>query len=368
MIKSLVLASCLGTFGCRETRAITSTEVASVNQNADFAISDAEAERIMQIIRDKLDRGEEFPPNLTQMLQIMINRNGPDRTWQGLKIDAARQKQLDARFQTYLLQYPTTLDKTGFVPGCEGLLFTSLLAASGLPQSVSLAESKDEPGRWYRSADHACYPGQSGNSMSKGIMLGLSLALWQNSDGPSVKAILQYHQKNKGLLGEAANATEQADATMPPSLLSLISEMNFVINGQSTATRGYFPEFGTAPGIAESNFIALRLVLKSALYGGLIEYDFKRIAAAAQLQPQNALFQAVYHGFSDGDGTKAVDILLNETLFPADVLPSSTQRCGGYLWQSDQNSASWKPCDEEKVFSAVDFFWVRALLSNRFRR
>lgn len=371
MKKIIALASLLGlASACRETRSITSTEVATVNQSANFSVSDEEAERMMQIILDKIERGEDLSANLTRIIQIVMSRRGPDFAWQKLNVSVERRQKLDARFQTYKRLLGSALDNAGFVEGCDGLLFTSLLVASGFAQNIQKAESATEPGRWYRSADHNCFPsGQSASSISRDMLLGLSLALWQTNDGLAVDRLLTFHVKNKGVLGDAIDGKELAGAaTMSPGLLSVISEMDYRINGRTSDNRGYFPELGKTFAGFEAHLMGLRLIQKTALYGGLIETDFALIASHLKTQPQNALFQALQHGFTDGDGNAAADILLNEQLFPPDALPGSSQRCEMYLWQRDQNSADWKPCaSENKRFPPVDFFWVYALLTNSYR-
>lgn len=372
MKKIMTLTAFLGlAMACRETRSINSTEVASVNKSADFSVSDAEAERMMQIIRGKIERGEDLSPNLTRIIQIVMNRQGPDYAPKPLQLDAARQQKLRTKYETYKRLYASALDANGFVEGCDGLLFTSLLVASGLNQDLSQAESETEPGRWYRSAAQDCYPtGQSRSDISRDMLLGLSLGLWQKGDGAAVNRFLLYSQKNKGVLGGAIDGEELAGAaTMSPSLLSLYSELDYLLNGRTSANRGYFPELGKTFAGFEAHLMALRLIMKSSLYGGLIDSDFDLIARKAGEQPQNALFQAIYHSFTDGDGSQAADILLDEKYFPANALPQSAQRCELYLWQRDQNTKDWQPCaSENKTFPAVDFFWVYALLTNSFRQ
>ena len=372
MKKALILGwAILFLMACRETRSISSTELEGAKSNAEFQVSDAEAARMMQTILQKIERGEDLTPNLTRVIQIVMSKQGPDYSWQALQVDADRQIRLKNKFAIYAKLYGNALDSFGFVAGCDGLLFTSLLVASGFDQKISLAESRQEPGRWFRSADQNCYPsGRSRSSISRDMLLGLSLALWQKSDGASVNRMLLFSQKNKGILGDAIDSQELLGAaSMSPSLLSLLSEMDFQLNGRNSENRGYFPELGKNLKGFETNLLAMRLILKSSLYGGLLKTDSNLIAALKLNQPQNALFQTIYHAFTDGNGNVAADILLDEKIFPSQNLPSTNQRCEPFLWQRDQNSADWLPCpDRVEVFPAVDFFWVYALLGNSFRK
>jgi hypothetical protein len=63
----------------------------------------------------------------------------------------------------------------------------------------------------------------------------------------------------------------------------------------------------------------------------------------AENHPRNALFQALYHKFTDGVQDVAIETLLDESLFPADRLPTEQDRYTHYLWQRD-DSEDWKPC------------------------
>ncbi len=372
MKKIIGLTLCILTMAaCRETRSITSTEVSDSNSSADFQVSDGEAERIMKIILQKIENGEDLSSNLTRVIQIVMSKQGPDYLWQPLQVSAAQATALAAKRELYASLYQKSLDRYSFVDGCDGLLFTSLLVASGLNHNLSLAESSQQPGRWYRSADHNCYPsGKSRSSISRDMLLGLSLALWQTSDGPAVSRVLDFSLKNKGVLGDAIDGQELAGAaTMSPSLLSLYSEMDFRLNGINSQNRGYFPELGKTFLGFEANLLALRLILKSSLYGGLLKTDFNLIAGLVKAQPRNALFQVIFHAMGDGNGDAVADILLDETLFPAKTLPDTSLRCEPYLWQRDQFSSDWRACPaQSETFPAVDFFWAYALLNQGLRQ
>ncbi|MCX6128292.1 MAG: hypothetical protein NTX25_04415 [Proteobacteria bacterium] len=365
-----IFCLCLN-LACHETGTISSSEVGGLKSASNFEVTDAEAEQLMKVITQKIERGEDLSASLTHIIQIVITRKGPDYKWQKITLDNDRTNRLQAKFSRYKALYQKSLDRYGFVEGCDGLLFTSLLVLAGLDHQYGLAESLQEPGRWYRSADHNCFPsGKSKSSISRDMLLGLSLALWQKSDGGSVARILSFSEKNRGKLGDAIDANELAGAaTMSPSLLSLLSEINFRINGQNSQNRGYFPELGKNFQGFEAHLLVLRLILKSALYGGLLKSDFQILETLAKVQTKNALFQLVLHALTDANGSSAADILLNTEYFPESSLPSSAQHCEPYLWQRDQFSNDWQACPSQSiVFPAVDYFVVYGLLINGLRQ
>ena len=298
-----------------------------------------------------------------------MSRKGPDARWKGLQISAEFSDALTRKAQVYDVRYTQALDTYGFVRGCDGLLFTSLLVASGRPQPISLAEDQKQPGKWHRSALQDCLvTGQSKSTISRDMLLGLALALWQTKDGAAITRLLAFSEKSKGILGEATDReTLLSRTSMSPGLLALYSEMNFLITGTTSASRGYFPEVQKPLFGFEAHLQVLNLILKAALYGGIISQDLNVMKRLAESEVKNALFQAVYHGFTDGDGSSVARILLDTSLFPETSLPSSRQRCEPYLWQRVAATADWKPCIEKsEEHPAVDFIWVKALIDGTF--
>ncbi len=362
----LILALAMA-LACRETRSISSGEFEDLKKGRDFQVSDAEVERMLAVITARIERGEDISGSMSKLIQLAISKKGPDYPWRGLTLSGGLLQRITAKRDFYRGIYRGALDSYGFVPGCDGLLFTSLLVASGLDHNLFQAESLTQPGKWHRNATQDCLQtGQSVSTISRDMLLGLSLALWKKRDAGSVQRLLSYSASRSGRLGEAINAQEQAGrATMSPSLLTLLTEINFKISNEDSEFRGYFPETLAPLRGFESHLQVLRLLLKGSLYGGLIKTDFQVLEKLALSQPKNALFQAIYHGYLDGDGTTAATVLLNPQYFPEQSLPSTKQRCEPYIWQRDQDTSDWVPCpDKNETFPAADYFWVAALLAN----
>ncbi len=80
---------------------------------------------------------------------------------------------------------------------------------------------------------------------------------------------------------------------------------------------------------------------------------------AREAEPRNALYQAAFHTFADGDQADAYAALQDETLFPKDSLPTRANYCTGYLFQRDameggQPNPDWLPCPNEDIPVSAD--------------
>jgi hypothetical protein len=91
----------------------------------------------------------------------------------------------------------------------------------------------------------------------------------------------------------------------------------------------------------------LTTVRNGLVDGAINDNSLAQLREAAEAQPRNALYQAAYALFFDGDQAKAFAALSDRSLFPADALPTTNQYCGEYLFQRDYPGPDWDPCPEE---------------------
>jgi hypothetical protein len=105
----------------------------------------------------------------------------------------------------------------------------------------------------------------------------------------------------------------------------------------------------------EKHLDAIDLILKAMIGGGLDPIQYEEIRKYSEASPRNALFAALYNKYRDGNQQQAIDILLDEKLWPSDRLPTARDRCEEYLWQRDDDPKDWGPCDSDKVHDGVDF-------------
>ena len=70
--------------------------------------------------------------------------------------------------------------------------------------------------------------------------------------------------------------------------------------------------------------------------GALNDLSVSYLKDARDDVPNNALYQAVYNTFVEGDQSKAYELLLNSAFFPDNKLPTSANYCTDYLYQRDE--------------------------------
>lgn len=247
------------------------------------------------------------------------------------------------------------ISKKGYsVEKCDGLLFTALHSIGcGYPD---LDDFEGEPGQWFRSPTHDCYANGGDSTISKDMYAGLLLHTNVNQDGDRSKRMLDYCEANMVAagtgcqVGEADTIADQLGKTvLPPSTITILEDMvEKYVEGNSVSHATETGSIVLAKGF-EAHLQVIGELNKCNLYGGVSDRGLEILRKQAERQPGNALFQAAYHGHSDGNMEPAVDLFLSH--FPADRLPNtSTEYCSRYLYERDQDSQDkfgqydWQPC------------------------
>ena len=276
-------------------------------------------------------------------------------------------EELRAKRDAALSHYTEAMDGSGFVGGhCDGLLFSSLGAVGGYP--VDIVKAEYEPGRWERHPDRDCYPAQSASRLSKDMALGM--ISWAYLTG-HLDVVQRFYDTAKADHWFVCDA-ESTEVLLSRCLLSinlirLMQKMlgiNVFVDDWGLFPGPFDPKAESA-GLLQEGFEAhllmWRLFVTAKVDGKVDDGDLKTMQSYCETKPRNALFCAISHKFSDGDQSQATAILMDETLFPAGRLPTSSDRCEPYLWQREQGD-DWQPCpDEKKVHDNVDFLiaaWV----------
>jgi hypothetical protein len=263
-------------------------------------------------------------------------------------------------------------DEYGWLPSkCDGLLFNSLAAFSGFPVNPLMAE--ETSGRFRRHPDfNDCKPGSGAKStISKDMFRGLWLWLWQQQDVETFRRIYEYGDLNDWVMGEA----EDDESFYGRVLLTpaMIFELKKMIDALELKLTGIVWKSLEETFLRDSYAAHLHIlnIYAAAQINGKTD-DVKTLKAYAEREPRNALFQAIYHKYSDGDQTAAINILMDESLFPADRLPTSADNyCSGYLWQRDMDEKDiagfeyWKPCPHEgQTHPGIDLMLVAKIIES----
>jgi hypothetical protein len=268
--------------------------------------------------------------------------------------DKSPSQKLLEKYEFYLAESAKTVDSYGFVgEHCDSLLYTSLAAHAGLAVDVFKAEKS--PGEWLRHPDDSCWPAVapygSDSTISKDMLLGLLVYLAGTKNAAAAQRVVGYGQAHNWFMGTARTTeillskcfltpTLQSDYKKLASM-SLVEQQSSDSIGVQNGYRGHLD--------------VVHIYASSLLYGGISGSDLSLAKAYCESHPRNALYCAVSHRFDDGNFERSLSVLLDETLFPADRLPSSSERCAQYLWSTEDTPSDWAPCAEGKTHQGIDF-------------
>lgn len=266
---------------------------------------------------------------------------------------------VQAKRDLYLQLQKDQMDEYGWLsPKCDGLLFNALAAIAG--QDIDVMKSEKESGLWERHPSFSCYPQESKSTISKDMMSGLILYLFMSKNFDALQRILDRCNQHKvagGLGCEIGEAVDQetywSRVVMPTSMINQIEEM---LGKKPT------PEPQKLVGFTD-HLEALRIYRTAKLHGGLNIYEVESLRMLVESSPNNALYSALYHKYTDGNFSKAVSVLMDEKYFPSDRLPTDCDRKSHYIFERDEDD-DWQPnpdCTGE-IHSGVDLtFTVKVM-------
>jgi hypothetical protein len=210
-------------------------------------------------------------------------------------------------------------------------------------------QAEDEPGRWYRSPEHDCYDlGQSKSDISKDMLMMLFPYLYATGDKQNLAEIYDYGKENGWVMGRGEFSRTYMTPSMVVFLQELLGRLGITLEPSVDKGKAGF----------EKHLDAIYIMTAAMKRGGVIPTDYETIRKYSNESPRNALFQAIYHKYKDGDQSAAIAILLDEKLFPSDRLPTPSDRCEEYLWQRDDKPKDWEPCDKVGDHDGVDFIFA----------
>lgn len=274
----------------------------------------------------------------------------------------------------YLDLASTQRDSKGWVDDtrCDGLLFNSLWILGGVDSNLELARLPNT-GEWRRSAYLDCYAsGQSRSACSRDGYMGLLHVALTQGRLDWVVDIISDGRTNRNSVGSWVMCEGDPGSTqiyLPEQ--ETIYDIREALGGSANVGLPLQQVLECRKGF-ECHLLALYIHLRGRVHGGISAEELVKLRELKDSHPGNALYQALFSTYKDGDQAAASKILLDERLFPSDRLPTSTDRCEPYLWQRFQTVDSkpnpdWSPCpDEKNVHAGVDFLIVSAIVLGLF--
>jgi hypothetical protein len=260
--------------------------------------------------------------------------------------------------------------------GCDSLLFTSLCKVAGACSSANIFDAEGPSGRWFRTPQKDCYPQNSKSDISKDMFTGLNLYLADlgkfnpKEACSAVKRLYIYGIKNDWIMGNPPSAVSRVYAV--PSLRNRWKRIadKYCEDRLATdvslknLTDDFFDSYLAQSGY-RGHLQVLSILFDASLDGKISKYQLEILKSLVRKNPNNALYQAALHRFLDGDQRIAVRLLLDETKFPKNNLPTTKNYCTHYLYQRDefegQNiNSDWVPCpgNSEETYDAIDFLFA----------
>jgi hypothetical protein len=228
--------------------------------------------------------------------------------------------------------------------GCDSLGFTSLCKIAGGCDEANILDAEGEPGRWYRNDSHTCFDdGKSASDISKDMFAMLLPYLYSIGDKKNLEEIYAYGKDKGWVMGRGPISR----TVMTPPMIFMLQRML----GKSEKT----VEMQVMKAGYEKHLDVISFYSQTLYKNGMDLTDYETLRKYAEESPRNALTQALYHRHKDGNQDKAIAILMGESLFPNDRLPTPKDRCEQYLWQRDETVKDWAPCDTVDVHDGVDF-------------
>ena len=281
---------------------------------------------------------------------------------------------IQEKFQLYLDLMPAG---GIYLDDCDALLFNGL-AGSVPGVEIDLQRWRAETGLYlrrcvqeYEDCYHARKPDgsrMSESQCSRDMYLGLMIWLYHADWVPVLerleiaREIFARGEANGWVMCEGDRTRTKFSNSMIGTLAWLI----YHLGGEDHPEREN-PLYTLAITGLETGFerhLAINhAYLRAELTGRMAPATLAALAIFVERDPHNPLAQVVYHRYDDGDQENGISLLMDETHWPNDRLPDSSNHCGKWAIQRDSDSDDWKPCpDPLEIHSGGDWLYVASII------
>jgi hypothetical protein len=213
----------------------------------------------------------------------------------------------------------------------------------------------------------------SATPISRDMIIGFMICAISSPDGTEImKRIVDVGRDNNwDLCGDAPEYNISLNhrlsrCIMSPGLISTIYRVRTYLGVTCNTACKIAQEIPTGLSTHVEGFkrhLSILHIIIRGHTGGISEDELDILEHHAKHEPNNALYQAAYHRFKDGNQSKAIHLLLNTSKFPEYGLPTTDNYCTHYLYQRDESSQhDWLPCDEGIQHTGIDFLFAGSLI------
>lgn len=275
---------------------------------------------------------------------------------------------VDGKFVRYLALSRSQQDQNGYITKkCDMAFHTALYAAAtGLDIDFTLIRNED--GQLFRTWAKDCLAtGRSRSTFSRDPWLALLLVSWVREDLDYVERMIKYVEDHDGKIGDHdGSASGLSRVVMTPQLLHLAYRVRHKLGGDAPPIPKLPEVYSDVKG-SDGALQVLFILVSGLVDGGIDERARNQLNWHKDNSPRNAFFHAVRDKFTDGDQAKAIELIMDERLYPADRLPQSSDRCSNYLHTRDDANGNYEPCGDDEIHPGHDFLIVSAIILGKLK-
>jgi hypothetical protein len=299
----------------------------------------------------------------TLLFLLACGTHKPSQPHSSAGLDALKEKH-----SLYTILNDHARDGDGFIytEHCDSTLFSGLL---GVVRPVLLEAARDADGQWFRRPViyKECFANkESASTISRDMLLGVMVWAWFNKRLDVALDLLKYGERNDWIMGEG----ERSRTFFSPNLRATLAEIIFRLGGPNYRAYRALPVIFSQNEDYGAHLTMVHIFLRGEMFGSVSTSERNLITwHHNRSKQQNAFFTYLFHKYNGGDQTETINILLNESYFPADRLPTTDDTCVDWRWQRDLDSTFLQPCDEyhpKFVWSGADFLFVSYLVQRHF--
>lgn len=256
-------------------------------------------------------------------------------------------------------------DENGFIDykHCDSLLHTGLLGVHKKIK-VNITAAELSPGQWLRrpiNYDECYKSGESRSTISRDMLLGLIWYSVYNDRLDILENLWDYGVNHFWIMGE--DDTGGFHTIMNSKMISLLARSIKYLGGNYSKFWVNTPiKFSDNCGGYVCHLTALQIGLLAKINGGVSESEFKVLKQLKNRNPNNILYQTLYHKYLDGDYTKVYNLI--DSKYPPNRLPNNLDWGDDWPVQRDDDDPGLRPSRETRQHSGGELLFVLALINN----
>lgn len=188
---------------------------------------------------------------------------------------------------------------------CDKLTFRSLASAFGNRELIEEHEY-DAPGKYHRDIT-PCYPEASRSEISLDGYLSLAHHIVTYKDSSLLQRVISHGEANNFVMGDGPIEYTNI-LVLAPFLYSLENKLNLI----SDDTKMGLADVNVLLKGYKGHIAAMLILLSGRINGYLNDFEIAMMEQLRDANPNNPLYQAIYHRFVDGDQSAAIRILLED--------------------------------------------------------